>query len=545
MAATSGKGGGCMKTFYVNRFVLFVILCCYCLLAGPAYFNFTPLADTLLHHGAFINRCTDEERANPPAESYMPVCKAQEMAISSLFNIATSSHFFCSFLGGVFLDHLGPKIAGMLGVGAMLLGWVLLGLSSQTFAAYSFAAFLIGASVDTAFFPCFSVANLFPTKKSTIIAFFGCFRSLSFVVPLTIRAAVVDTKAATAPQALYVYAGAFLSLCFITATLLLPSRPFESPDEETGSQVEMKNAKLQQQNSVGLTGSDPNLATTTELGVGGSTKKSLYERLQLKSLFAEFCSASYLPLIPMYCFLLTNIIFYVPSTMHLLPRAYKANQVIQTLSFLPCPVLGYLADTFGILPVMHFTNLCGLLAYVSAIVPSIPPSVPLQFLSPILFAIQVCFLMSQLYCYLGETVSQNHLGTLVGFVCAVGGLFSLVTNPMRSYALEHGFLSMCILCIALALANACMLIFLHILKRRKASKAAAHKQTGQQEAVFFRVQLQTQGKPSDPGVQEAAIVVTETANASPVACLPQQLQQPRGLQPVSRLSLGLAGCFAL
>ncbi|KAL8429807.1 hypothetical protein ACSSS7_006330 [Eimeria intestinalis] len=381
-----------MGTVPVNRFVLFVVLCLYCLLAGPAYFNWTPMADTLLQHGAYVWECSDVEIQASNAESYQPKCAAQDLAIGRLFNIASSSHFFCSFLGGVFLDSLGPKIAGMIGVGSMLIGWVLMGLSSQTFGAYSFAAFLIGFSVDTAFFPCLSVANLFPGRESTIISFFGCFRSLSFVVPLAVRAAVVDTNAATAPQALFVYAGLFLSLCFIVVTLLMPQRPFEREAEADASDANPKDVQQQQPPTQAgatpaLSGEDLYLDHSQTVD-SRSLKEKIYERLRLKELFADGCSLAYLPLIPMYCFLLTNVIFFVPSTMHLLPSAYKANQIIQTLSFLPCPVLGLAADTIGILPVMQFTNLCGLLAYVCTIIPSIPAAPALQYISSVCFAVQ-------------------------------------------------------------------------------------------------------------------------------------------------------------
>ncbi|KAL8274619.1 hypothetical protein Esti_001448 [Eimeria stiedai] len=490
MGSSSNQGRACrLGTLSVNRWVLFVVLCLYCLLAGPAYFNWTPMADTLLEHGAFLWECSEAEVKSANAQSFQPKCAAQDLAIGRLFNIASSSHFFCSFLGGIFLDSLGPKVAGMLGVGAMLIGWVLVALSSQSFAAYSFAAFLIGFSVDTAFFPCLSVANLFPGRESTIISFFGCFRSLSFVVPLAVRAAVVDTNTATAPQALLVYAGLFLALCFVAVALLMPQAPFERRAEQA-PQESLKDPQ-QPSTQVGatpaLTGEDSCVDhTASGSGPRRSLKERLCERLRLKELFADACSLAYLPLIPMYCFLLTNVIFFVPSTMHLLPSAYKANQIIQTLSFLPCPVLGLVADTLGILPVMQFTNLCGLLAYLCTIIPSIPAPPALQYVASVCFAVQVCFVMSQLYCYLAQAVSPRNLGTLVGLVCACGGLFSLVTSPMRSHALKHGFLSMCIVGVTLFCANACLLVLLHFVSERRkarASKQAVVPLDAQQTAV--------------------------------------------------------------
>lgn len=463
------KGGGASsfsKGPGLNRYLIVVILCFYCLIAGPAYFNWTAIADSLLQNDAFLWKCTPEDLALPPPElSYEPRCKEQEMAVNSLFTVASSAHFFCSFLGGLLLDLLGAKLTGMIGTSLMFLGWLLLAVSSQSFNAYTFAAVLIGLSVDTAFFPCLSAANLFPGRGSTVIAFLGCSRSLSFVVPLTIRAAVIQGGVATSTQALLVYAGLFLSLCFLIALFLMPRTAFPKPDENiAGSDA----GAAEKETPKGLTASDTGLeaadsqptlaatATPDERESFGSRAKA-----RLRGFAKESCSLSYLPLLPLFCFLLTNIIFYVPSALHLLPKAYEANQIIQTFSFLPCPFLGLLADCVGILPVMHGLNFCGILAYVFVIVPSIPSYAALQFLSSILFAIQISFLMSQLYCYASVTFSQENLGSLVGLVCAVGGLFSLVTGPMRSYALANGFLPMCLLSIGLGCANALIIGFLH------------------------------------------------------------------------------------
>lgn len=452
----------------LNRFLIVGILCLYCLISGPVYFNWTAIADALFQHGAFLWKCSPEELAKPPPEvSYEPRCKGQEMAVNSLFTIASSSHFFCSFLGGLLLDLLGSKLTGMIGTGIMFIGWLLLALSSEAFNAYTVAAVLIGLSVDTAFFPCLTVANLFPKHGSTVIAFLGCFRSLSFVVPLTIRAAVIQRHIASASQALLVYVGLFLSLCFLVAAFLLPMKAFPK-DERTASADATEG-----ETPVGLAACDTGIEGFDSQPAARSGKQpepaSLGSRMhsRIRGFIKESCSLSYLPLLPLFCFLLTNIIFYIPSALHLLPKAYEVNQIVQTLSFLPCPFLGMLADCVGILPVMHVTNFCGLLAYVCVVVPSVPSYPALQFLSSILFAIQISFLMSQLYCYASITFSQENLGSLVGLVCAVGGLFSLVTGPMRSYALENGFLPMCRVAIGLACANALIIGFLHYRSRKR------------------------------------------------------------------------------
>ncbi|OEH79226.1 protein FMP42 [Cyclospora cayetanensis] len=461
----------------IHPYLLICILCLYCLLAGPVYFNWTPIADSLFQSNAFLWRCTPDELAGPsPAHSYSPRCAAQELAVNSLFMVASSSHFFCSFLGGLFLDLLGPCITGMVGTGIMLIGWVLLATSSQAFNAYTFAAVLIGMSVDMAFFPCLSAANLFPKNGSTVIAILGCFRSLSFVVPLGIRAAVVQYGVGSSMQALLVYAGLFLSLCFLVAVFLLPSKPFSTPQEQQEEQMHQKpQALTDSSTSDHREGSD-----RTESAVDGGAvrnRQSFMERasMRLYSFRAECCSAAYLPLLLLFSFLLTNIIFFVPSASHLLPAAYVANQVIQTFSFLPCPFLGMLADKVGILPVMHLTNLCGLLCYVCTVVPGIPAATVLQYLASILFAVQVSFFMSQLYCYASVTFSQENLGKLVGLVCATAGLVSLVSGPMRAYALDNGFLPMCLVAISLATCNVAILVFLHVVQYRKQKRERSNK----------------------------------------------------------------------
>jgi len=186
-------------------------------------------------------------------------------------------------------------------------------------------------------------------------------------------------------------------------------------------------------------------------------------RSSLKDLKAHFFSVLYLPMIPFFIFTMIRALFIVPSTKDLLlPDVYAANKMIQIFSFLPCPVLGWVADRIGIIWVMHFCNVCGALSVIFVMIPGII----LQYLSSIFFAVMVSFLCSQIYCYIAAIFPQKHMGTLTGTLCAIAGLISFATIPMNSYAKNNSYSPMLALLLVFSATNALILVFLQLKKKK-------------------------------------------------------------------------------
>ncbi|KAL8271146.1 hypothetical protein Esti_004914 [Eimeria stiedai] len=431
-------------SFRVPRWAIICIYCIYGFLTGAAYFNWTPMADMLYADGAFAWTCSASsleafEREGVPRSR--PRCVAQELAVGRLFSAMSASEFAFSALAGVLFDSLGPKLTACIGTLMALAGWTLLAVGSQTLNTFVAASVFLGGSSEMCFYPMLPAANLYPGRESTVMAVFGAFRSISFVIPLVLRAVNVEAGLSSFRNALLGFACICTAGCFLLALLFVPRKAWLRPGEAEA------------------------LERKEEAEEGGVSWTAL--RASASSFVREACSLAFAPMAAAYTLVVLTIMFYVPSTLHLIPDAYSANQVIQIFSFLPCPLLGYAADRLGILWVMQFINLCGFAAYFSAATPSIPTYPLFQYSSAVFSALQVSFMNSQLYCYGAKYLSQRNLGKLIGSAFCLAGFVSLVTNPMRGYALRRGFRPVCFLLMGLSVVVALILGALQLLEARQ------------------------------------------------------------------------------
>ncbi|CBZ53169.1 conserved hypothetical protein [Neospora caninum Liverpool] len=428
--------------FGLSRYVVLVAYCLYCLLSGPSFMNWTTIADSLYMSGAFEWECKPGE-IDFTVLSHEPKCPEQEISVNYLFTVASCSYFVFAMLGGIMLDFAGPKFGAFTGLACLVVGWTLFGLSSESFRAYVPAAVLMGAGIDMAFFPCLCGANLFPGKGATIIAILGSFRSISFIVGVTLRTIYMNVEGATFRGVMLGYVGVGLGLCVLVAVLIIPSKAWMAPDAPASASSE----------------------DDVEAGADALVKQEK-NLTAVQSIKRDFLSLSFLPLFPYFVLVLIAILFFAPSAKRLIPSAYEANQIISIFSFVPCILLGWVADRVGIVPVMMICNSCGLISWILMLIPGIPCFVASQFIVSILISIQMSFLVSQIYCYVAEVFLPENMGKMIGFLCSVGGIISLVTDPMRKYSVDNGFYTMTVLCLIFAAVNEGLLLFMYVRKKK-------------------------------------------------------------------------------
>ncbi|KAL8433176.1 hypothetical protein Efla_002367 [Eimeria flavescens] len=467
------------------RFLILSVYCIYGFLTGAAYFNWTPMADMLQRDGAFEWLCSSSDLdvfAASGAPLTRPRCRQQELALGRLFSVMSAAEFSFAAFSGFLFDAAGPKITSCVGVLMALGGWVLLAAAGETFNSFLAAAVLLGGSSEMCFYPMLPAANLFPGRESAVLALFGAFRSLSFVIPLLLRAVYLGGAAYTLQNVLLGFAGFCLVGCFFLAIFFFPFKawPREGGEEEEGEEatdkptetgdvgacsVELKENEEKKEETSSSSFSPPSPSASPSASSSSASSFSLSSCCSLY--LQEVFTVRFLPMACAYTLVILMIMFYVPSTFHLIPHAYAANQVIQIFSFLPCPLLGLAADRFGILWVMQFLNFCGFAAYFFVIVPKTPNLPFLQFLSAICCSIQVSFMNSQLYCYGSKYLSQRNLGKLIGTAFCFSGFVSLLTNPLRAFALQKGFRGVCYLMLALSVVVAVVLAFLQLLDNKQ------------------------------------------------------------------------------
>lgn len=211
-----------LTPFNINRWILISFYCIYSMLCGPSYFCWASLRSMLDQTGAYQWLCLPSDD-----DGKLLLCEAQHAAVQLLYTLAGTSHFVTSAAAGTVMDSFGAKITGLLGIFLQIVGWILIGSSSQTFQAYIPGFLIMGMGMDASFLPCISAANLFPKYISFVIAMLGAFRSLSFVLIVIMETALgTSTNPATFTTISYIFALVFLGFCFIMVVFLIPWKPF-------------------------------------------------------------------------------------------------------------------------------------------------------------------------------------------------------------------------------------------------------------------------------------------------------------------------------
>lgn len=420
----------------LSRWIVLSIFCLYAFLAGPCYWNWTPLADILFIRGAYEWKCAAEDW-DSSAKLQEPKCNAQDVEVQRLFTVSMASDFAFSALSGILLDFAGPKVTGLFGSIVLVLAWCLWGAASHSVQTFVPAAVLWGVSFSAAFFPCLSVANLFPTSRNTVIAVLGSCRSLANLVPLLLRGLALN-EPGSASTLFYYYGGCCIGICVCIAALFLPVRPWqrlpaliqaarivpdveESPSEAPVSPTETAAAGARlasigpgrslaslsfRASTFGARDAQPGehvdlleQATlrkdTIRTLQRGTTVTKISQVSDWKAFFAEAFSIVFIPLCVYEALMLVANSFFASASRRLLPQAYEANQIIQIFAFVPAPLLGFVADQMGILTTMSILNGSGLVAFVLAMVPQVPAAQACQFLAALAIMVNNSFIISQ------------------------------------------------------------------------------------------------------------------------------------------------------
>lgn len=343
------------------------------------------MADMLYKDGAFEWQCTTEkirEFVTLGQAETKPRCVEQELSIGRLFSVLSASEFGFAAFAGFLLDTMGPKLTAVVGTLMCLSGWVLLSLGSEGLNTFIVASMLLGGSSEMCFYPLLPAADLYPGRESTIMAIFGTFRSISLLIPLVMRAINVEAGISTFREIVLGFACICIAGCFLLALLFMPRKAWPRQKDQLQA-MKLEDETESKQSTRG--------ATQKEKHTKGDKGFTAWRRAQWEkgSYLRELCSWAFGLMALAYICVIIDVMFFIPSTLHLLPNAYSANQIIQIFSFLPCPVLGYAADRIGILWVMQFVNLCGFLTYFFVVVPKIPTYPVMQFIAAVFCSMQV------------------------------------------------------------------------------------------------------------------------------------------------------------
>lgn len=441
--------------FNAPRSVLLGLILLVVFIRGCTYWGWNGLQDMLYKSGAFLWRCDPYE----PDISYQRVgqrlyldCPARKNAINDLYTAAFASNFIFSAAGGIILDWVGPKLTLL---GAILVdgaGWGMLAGASERVASYVPALVFIGMAADPGYLSLLCVANLFPKNESTVMGVMGSVRSLSFAVPV-IMGQIFQSPSmddGSLWKVLVFYIVVCLGICMAICLLFVPLKPFKGAEDfrRVDRLEQVKAMRRQLLMSLPPSFFQPWTRSTTNRRHLADRYKLVLTKDEFKTVTqtlikvekheamleqeATFVTAlldpRFLLLLPIFVVNLLRVEFYTKSNKEQMAmpdgrNLYTLFSIMNILSFIPGPFMGYLSDRLGVLAVLCFLNFAGIGMYALLM----PISLPSKGVSVFFFWLYASFVLSSIYCYIKTHFPNKLFGSLAGICSLVGGCFALTS----------------------------------------------------------------------------------------------------------------------
>ncbi|KAL8453230.1 hypothetical protein Emag_001962 [Eimeria magna] len=417
----------------LNRYVLLLLYSIQTFMTGCVYFGWAPLSAMLLKAEVFSFKCAVDEKGayvdDQRHEGQNYICDEQDASVQSLYVITLAVHCTMSALAGTMMDTLGPKITSVIGQSFHVIGWSLIStLTSKSHAAVYLGFIFIGLGADTAFLPTLLVTRLFPGSAATVITLIGSASSASFAIPLILHSYLTNNGI----SGCWWYVGFGPVLFFVIDALVMPLKPFKVfEDDLQPAQQRPQGEQLPpsaptpplDQQETGDFSSDLSLKGPK----GGQQTAEPIEASSDHKFFQTVFSEKYVLVVIYFISVGWITSFYQEAHDRILvPKARDFLGTVLPFSFIPCILLGKLAEYIGIVPVMGIVNTAGVLAYAFTLKRTAATGI----ISVLWFMVYMSLFVSQVFVYVEETFPAQFFGRLVGIVQLVGGLLSLLCSPL-------------------------------------------------------------------------------------------------------------------
>lgn len=432
-----------------NRWFLLFLYALYAFATSAVFYGWTALTELIFKNEGLAHLCAK----NPVTGAYDPdlrlqgklyICDSQDAAVQKLYTLTFAVCCTMSACAGTLMDGLGPLLTALLGQIFNFTGWLLFSFSSSHFLAYHAAFVFIGLGSDTSFLPTLTIRRLFPGSPGLIITILGSAASASFGVPLILTAAVNGGHASVRTACL-TYCGLGPALCIIIALLFIPLRGFSIDDEgkvwddaavvdnASADETCVPNTVLQGPPQVanGQGEEDSDQHSKKHMSVVEHVLRQagqLRDSFLCPSFWRQMMSVRFGLIVVYFVVVGWSSAYYQQAARRMFsPPVVQVMEILLPFSFVPCIILGKLADMYGIVKILYVVNSSGVLMYGLSFAKN--ANFP-GYLSVIFFMIYMSLFTSQVFVYIEETFSPQHFGKLIGIASMVGGLLSLATNPL-------------------------------------------------------------------------------------------------------------------
>lgn len=244
-----------------NRRILQIFIAVvYCLLAAGVVFGFAALKPVLISQGVYAERCTEQE-----VEEGVYVCYKQELGLNVMFTVAAVSTNVAALPIGTILDHYGPRVASLIGVGFLALGAVTMAFAGDMpFDAYIPGYFFLALGGPFIFISSFQLSNAFPRRSGLILALLTCAFDTSSAIFLLYRLVYQSSEDTTGDSSftlrkfflLYLVVPAFI---LAAQLLIMPANSYKTVGELLQEEPETPTPRSDPQNP------DPNTINSSEI----------------------------------------------------------------------------------------------------------------------------------------------------------------------------------------------------------------------------------------------------------------------------------------
>lgn len=397
------------------------------LLTGSIFFGWAALAQMILKSECFSTMCPKDAQGHfindGRANGQVAICDAQEAAVQHLYPITLFTMTSVSLIAGTMMDALGPRSTAILGYCLNIAACICLAASHWGGDVFLYVGFiLLGAATDMAFLPLLCSARLFQDHCALIICMLGSSASASFGVPPILEAIAVYMKLHRPLDIFWGYALAGPGICLVLAGLFLPNTGFLDEDPQA------QPPPTQQRYEELLDAAERDLSNV------GVVKplEAVVERQgheEPDSAWAYVCSVEYLLVAIYFAVFSCAVVFYQEAPgRYFSTKVVKALEAALPLSFIPCAVLGWVADACGVVPAMAIVTANGIVAYACALW----GTDFVGYISVFCFTNFIAIFTSQIFVYTGKRFPPCHFGKVIGSLQLLGGALALICNPLYS-----------------------------------------------------------------------------------------------------------------
>eukprot|EP01056_Protomagalhaensia_sp_Gyna25_P000095 Protomagalhaensia_sp_Gyna_25__94@NODE_1048_length_2254_cov_171_526411_g835_i0_p1_GENE_NODE_1048_length_2254_cov_171_526411_g835_i0NODE_1048_length_2254_cov_171_526411_g835_i0_p1_ORF_typecomplete_len534_score83_76MFS_1/PF07690_16/1_7e03MFS_1/PF07690_16/4e15MFS_1/PF07690_16/7_7e08Sugar_tr/PF00083_24/4_7e02Sugar_tr/PF00083_24/2_3e10_NODE_1048_length_2254_cov_171_526411_g835_i04322033 len=154
-------------TGITNKWIQVIIYTIACLTTCCIYYGWQPFSAMMFHSGAYEWRCTTNDIDDPDG---LVLCTEQDKAVTLLYSIAAGSEYISAAVGGIMLDHVGPRLTAFIGELIFAVSIALMAYSSQSFQAYIPSIILQGFCVNIVAFPALTMMESWPGRAALVVA---------------------------------------------------------------------------------------------------------------------------------------------------------------------------------------------------------------------------------------------------------------------------------------------------------------------------------------------------------------------------------------